>query len=75
MPVGVSSFSGAEVARRRKRRGWTQMDLAIEAGINYQIIGLLERGTRPPIAATVRKLACALRCRESDLLTRRNAAA
>ena len=70
MPVGVVGFSGEKLLARRKRRGMSQMDLAVKAGLNYQVIGLLERNTRPPTAATLRKLARALRCRESDLLIR-----
>lgn len=68
MPVGVSSFSGRKLRAMRDRRGMSQMNLAVKAGLNYQVIGLLERDTRPPTAATLRKLARALRCREADLL-------
>jgi transcriptional regulator with XRE-family HTH domain len=75
MPLGVSNFSPSRLTARRKRLGWSQMELAVEAGLNYQVIGILERGVRPPTPVTLSKLARALGCRESALLYRRDEAA
>ncbi len=75
MSVGVPNFSGQKLAALRKRRGLSQMDLAIEIDMTLMSVAFWEQGRHTPTAPSVRKLARALRCRESSLLTRRDAAA
>ena len=76
MSAGVPNFSGQRLAALRKRRGMSQMDLAIEIDMTLMSVAFWEhRHRHTPTAPSLRKLACALHCRESALLARRNAAA
>lgn len=75
MSAGVPNFSGQRLAALRKRRGMSQMDLAIEIDMTLMSVAFWEQGRHTPTAPSLRKLACALHCRESALLARRNAAA
>jgi transcriptional regulator with XRE-family HTH domain len=51
---------GKRVRRAREVRGWTQEDLADEAGLDRTYIGGIERGERNLALLNVNKLAVAL---------------
>lgn len=53
----------------RKRTGKTQKEIAAQLGITYQAYAQYERGTRNPKYSTIEKLAKALNCGISELLT------
>jgi transcriptional regulator with XRE-family HTH domain len=48
---------GERVRRLRGERGWTQEELAWEAGVSQAQISLLERGTSEPRGSTLESLA------------------
>lgn len=60
---------GERIKAVRKRKGMTQNDLAIALHIPYQGISQYERGTRNPKYETVKRIAAALECDVSELLT------
>jgi transcriptional regulator with XRE-family HTH domain len=66
----VVGFSGRRLAAIRKRRRMSQMDLAVAIDMHYASVANWERGIKTPTPASLRKLARALRCRESALLER-----
>jgi transcriptional regulator with XRE-family HTH domain len=51
---------GAELRKLRKAKGWSQMKLAMEAGLHLNALGHLERGARTPSLHTVFALCRAL---------------
>lgn len=51
---------GDRIRRLRARRGWSQEDLAYEAGINRTYIASLEAGQRNPSLDLMARLAIAL---------------
>ena len=53
----------------RKKTGKTQKEIAAQLGITYQAYAQYERGTRNPKYSTIEKLAKALNCDISELLT------
>jgi len=57
--VLVNSF-GAVLRQLRSAAGWTQEQLAFEAGIDRTFVGLLESGRRQPSLSVVFALATAL---------------
>jgi transcriptional regulator with XRE-family HTH domain len=58
---------GEEVKRLRQAKGWTQEQLAVYAGSSQPTVNLLEAGKRNPSAATLDKLARALKVEVVDL--------
>lgn len=48
---------GAKMAEERKRRGWTQAQLAKKMGVHGQFIVMLESGNKRPSVKTVAKAA------------------
>jgi transcriptional regulator with XRE-family HTH domain len=58
---------GEEVKRLRQTKGWTQEQLAVYAGSSQPTVNLLEAGKRNPSAATLEKLARALKVEVVDL--------
>lgn len=49
------------IRAERRRRGWSQLDLALRAGVDTATIGGIERGTiRRPTRRTLERLAAAL---------------
>jgi transcriptional regulator with XRE-family HTH domain len=58
---------GRRVKQLREERGWTQPKLAVEAGMAVSAVNQIENGKRSPSAASLTKLATALRCEVSDL--------
>jgi DNA-binding XRE family transcriptional regulator len=67
----VSDFTkalGRAVEFARRRRGWTQDQLADRADLNRGYLGGIERGERNPTLDIIVKLAAALDMRLSDLI-------
>lgn len=61
----------ASVLRQlREERGWSQEQLAAQAGLNRSYLGEVERGNAMPTLTTVAKLASALEIRLSSLIER-----
>jgi transcriptional regulator with XRE-family HTH domain len=54
----------------REERGWSQEQLAAQAGLNRSYVGEVERGRAVPSLVTVAKLAGALEMRVSSLIAR-----
>ena len=51
---------GEEIARLRKKKNLTQLDLAIEVGVDKQSITRIEKGHTNPTSITLLKLSLAL---------------
>ena len=51
---------GMRIRYLRKKKGYSQLDLSLEAGINKNYISDLERGTRNPSLVMLERLANAL---------------
>jgi transcriptional regulator with XRE-family HTH domain len=62
---------GAEVKRRRRALGFTQVTLATLVGIHPNVIGRLERGTYNPSVTVLYGIAAALHASLADLTKRR----
>lgn len=60
---------GRNVRAARKRKGWTQEDLAHEAGLAPVQISRIERGVREVRLTTVLKLLAALDVAPNELLS------
>ena len=58
---------GMRIVYLRKQRGWTQEDLAFEAGINKNYICDMENGRRNPSLEIIERLAKAFGISISDL--------
>ena len=65
--ASIQNSFGAEVRRQRLKRGWTQEELAQNAGKHWTYIGGIERGTRNVTLAVVADLARALDVEPRDL--------
>ena len=59
---------GEVLRKHRKRKGWSQMKLATEAGLHLNALSNLERGKRNPSLHTVFVLARALGVPPSKLV-------
>jgi len=59
---------GRNVRRLRRERGWSQEELAFEAGLHRTYISGVERGVRNPTVLIVHELAQALRVAPAALL-------
>ncbi len=59
---------GDTLRAMRKTRGWSQQGLALQAGLNRDYVGELERGAAQPSLLTLEKLAAAFGCTVSSLL-------
>lgn len=53
-------MNGPKLARLRQAKGWTQQQLAVEAGVHAMTISTAERGAVEPLLATVERIARAL---------------
>ena len=51
---------GMRIVYLRRQLGWSQEDLALEAGINKNYLSDLERGRRNPTLRVLEKIAIAL---------------
>ena len=58
---------GMRIVYLRKQLGWSQEDLALEAGINKNYLSDLERGVRNPTLRVMEKIANALEIDLSEL--------
>ncbi|CAG4892918.1 helix-turn-helix domain-containing protein [Paraburkholderia gardini] len=75
-PTGATTFEaepakafGAAVRALRTERGVAQEDLANQAGIERSHLGKIERGEHMPTLVLILKIARALGCSSSDLMT------
>lgn len=59
---------GRNVRRLRRERGWSQEELAFEAGLHRTYISGVERGVRNPTVLIVHELAQALKVAPAALL-------
>ena len=59
---------GANFARLRRERGFTQEEVAVRSGFSQQYISSLEQGRRNPTVVTLHELAQALGVGPLDLL-------
>lgn len=64
----ISAF-GLAVRARRESLGWSQEELAAQAGLNRSYVGEIERAQVIPSLATVEKLAQALEVPPSQLVS------
>ncbi len=64
----ILAVLGGNVKHYRARLGWTQEDLARQAGINRSYLAGIESGRRNTSARTIEKLARALGVSPADLL-------
>lgn len=62
---------GRNVQRLRLARGWSQENLADEAGVHRTYVSGVERGVRNPTVTILAKLAKALSVAPSELLANR----
>jgi transcriptional regulator with XRE-family HTH domain len=69
MSDSVEHFSSV-LRQLREERGWSQEQLAAQAGLNRSYLGEVERGSAVPSLITVSKLAGALEMRLSSLIAR-----
>ncbi len=60
---------GKVLRQRRKQAGLTQEKLAFEAEVQRNYVSLIERGVHQPTINVIFKLAAALGCKPSDLIT------
>ncbi|MDR1282000.1 MAG: helix-turn-helix domain-containing protein [Opitutaceae bacterium] len=60
MPVELPDAFGQVLRDYRKRKGWSQMKLAMEAGMHLNALGNLERGLNNPSLQTIFLLCQAL---------------
>jgi transcriptional regulator with XRE-family HTH domain len=58
---------GREIRRLREEKGWSQAQLAVDAGIGVSAVSLIETGKRNPSATTLAKIAAALGVGVADL--------
>jgi transcriptional regulator with XRE-family HTH domain len=67
--IGESMLSRGELIRLlRRRKGWTQRELAQRAGVTQTTIVRLERGDTEPVISTIRKVAEALGVPPAEIL-------
>lgn len=59
---------GKRIRELRKARGWRQIDLAEEAGINENYVSDLEHGRKEICLRTIQTVAHAFEMKTSDLL-------
>jgi transcriptional regulator with XRE-family HTH domain len=67
--VDIGSTFGKVLRLRRQEAGLTQEQLAGEAGIQRNYVSLIERGINQPTVGMLFKLAAALRCSPSSLIS------
>ncbi|MFT4179271.1 MAG: helix-turn-helix transcriptional regulator [Thermomonas sp.] len=64
---------GANIAERRKLRGWTQAALAERLDVDAETISRFERGATLPSLLTLERISACLRVRVGELLTESSA--
>ena len=65
----VAQLFGERLRELRDKRGETVRSLAEKAGMSFTYINDLERGIKTPTLATIVRLALALRCKVTDLVS------
>ncbi|MFP3448522.1 helix-turn-helix domain-containing protein [Pseudomonas putida] len=60
---------GKVLRQRRKQAGLTQEKLAFEAEVQRNYVSLIERGIHQPTINVIFKLAAALKCKPSTLIS------
>ena len=56
----VKTQLGMRIVYLRKQKGWSQLDLSIESGVNRNYLSDLENGRRNPTVDVLEKIANAL---------------
>ncbi|HYI12354.1 MAG TPA: helix-turn-helix transcriptional regulator [Thermoanaerobaculia bacterium] len=68
-PLNVGKVFGERLRELRLKRKLTQADVAARSGLLQHHISQLENGVGMPTLATMLKLAAAIGCKPTDLLT------
>ena len=68
MATDVCAALGQRIRELRKQRGWRQLDLAVQAGINENYVSDLELGRKEVCLKTIGALAAALETTISELM-------
>ena len=58
--MNVKTQLGMRIVYLRKQKGWSQLDLSIESGVNRNYLSDLENGRRNPTVDILEKIANAL---------------
>ena len=66
--MDMRKLVGANVARLRREKGFTQERLAELSGLSQQYLSGLERGQRNPTIVTLYEIACALQVSHVELV-------
>lgn len=66
--MDVRSRLAANMKSLRKARGWSQEDLADEAGLDRTYISGIERQVKNPTITVIERVATALHCKLGELL-------
>jgi transcriptional regulator with XRE-family HTH domain len=66
--MDIRSRLGLNLKKLRKRRGWSQEDLALESDLHRTYISGIERGARNPTITIVDRLAKTLGVKPGKLL-------
>ena len=69
MATDLCEVLGERIRKARLAKGWRQIDLAEQSGVNEIHISDLERGVREAGIRTLKKIAVALDTTVSDLLS------
>ena len=59
---------GSRIREKRIKKGWTMMDLAFEAGIDYRQLGRIERGENNVTIFSLKRITDALGCKIKDVI-------
>lgn len=63
------TFAPSKLVALRKERGMSQRALATAGGVSQALIAEVERGKHPPSSRSVERIAAALGCSISDLMS------
>ena len=72
-PLNVGEVFGAQLRELRRKRKLTQAQVAERSGLLQHHISELENGVRMPSLVTLLKLAAAIGCKPTDLVSQFNA--
>jgi transcriptional regulator with XRE-family HTH domain len=64
----IQAALGVRIRQLRKKREWSQEDLAAASGMHWTYIGQVERGERNLTLQSIRAIAKALNLKMSELL-------
>jgi transcriptional regulator with XRE-family HTH domain len=59
---------GSRIRKKRISTGWTMMDLAFEAGVDYRQLGRIERGENNFTIISLLRITDALGCHLKDVI-------